>query len=278
MLGAGLWDALWKQSPDTYSADVAKLSTALKSLRAHSTSTIHTVGNSLAPSEPMQLTHKARPVFVWLQPTTIFDKRLATPEKLEHMNEKHVKAYRDAAKTGLACPEAVDFVLDTSAASSGRSEATMDGIHYVDEVYKVVTQMLANAYAFKYPAALTEKTLPALTASSGNPPGYVPKASGSMSFPTYGLFVLALSAVMMFGMDNFLGLGFLSLSLFGRRVRSSYSLSLIYLSFSHTYMYIKPLPPDPPTHTYTHTHTFTDGLGGRLRPTAQEARSVCCRY
>jgi hypothetical protein len=45
---------------------------------------------------------------------------------------------------------------------------------------------------------------------------YVPKVTGSMSFPGYGFAVLALSAVMLFSMDSFLGFGFISLLLFGR--------------------------------------------------------------
>ena len=41
---------------------------------------------------------------------------------------------------------AVDAIVDPSTASAGRADGTMDGIHYVDEIYAVVAQMLANVY------------------------------------------------------------------------------------------------------------------------------------
>merc|ERR1712070_1240398 len=46
---------------------------------------------------------------------------------------------------------------------------------------------------------------------------YVPKKTGSMSFPSLGMGVLALSLVMLVTMDSFLGFGFLSLIIFGKR-------------------------------------------------------------
>ena len=43
-----------------------------------------------------------------------------------------------------------------------------------------------------------------------------PKPTGSMSFPEYGAGVLVLAAIMLFTMDNFLGLGWVGLVVFGR--------------------------------------------------------------
>lgn len=53
-------------------------------------------------------------------------------------------------------------------------------------------------------------------ANNGNPVNYIPKPTGSMSFPLSGFGVLILSAIMIFTMDNFLGLGWLGLLIFGK--------------------------------------------------------------
>jgi hypothetical protein len=93
-------------------------------------------------------------------------------------------------------------VIDPSSVCDGRE--AIDGIHYESEVYKVIAQMVMNSYIFDHPTLL-------------NPPiKKSPKKTGSMSFPAHGAFVLALSAIMLFSMDSFLGIGFLSLKLFGR--------------------------------------------------------------
>jgi hypothetical protein len=95
-------------------------------------------------------------------------------------------------------------VIDTTKASTGRD--CVDGVHYSDDVYSVIAQMVANAYTLHFPAYF---------AKSGKPSANNPKPTGSMSFPTYGGYILLLSFVMLFGMDSFLGIGFLSLKLFG---------------------------------------------------------------
>ena len=43
-----------------------------------------------------------------------------------------------------------------------------------------------------------------------------PRRTGSMSYPVYGAVLLALAAIMCFSMDNWLGVGYFSLVLFGR--------------------------------------------------------------
>eukprot|EP01035_Chromulina_nebulosa_P020263 gene20263-26307_t len=43
-----------------------------------------------------------------------------------------------------------------------------------------------------------------------------PRATGIMSYPSYGLLVLFISIVMLVTLDGFLGIGYLSLALFGR--------------------------------------------------------------
>jgi hypothetical protein len=55
-----------------------------------------------------------------------------------------------------------------------------------------------------------------LSQKSDKPTTYKPAKTGAMSSPNYGLFVLFISAVMIFTMDSFLGVGSLSLYLFGK--------------------------------------------------------------
>ena len=81
-----------------------------------------------------------------------------------------------------------------------------------------------NGYAVKHPplfraagkktTAVPAASVPSKTSTKTAP--YTPKPTGSMSYPYYGMAVLSLAFVMIFSMDNFLGLGFLSLILCGR--------------------------------------------------------------
>jgi len=209
--GGGLWDALHERSVSSYENEMKSLAAAFRSVHAKHTASIRQteVGGALGHAAGgVAVTSRPFPVYVWLQPTTIFDARLA-PEKKEHMNEDTIRIYRQAAVTGLT--GAVDLVLDATTASSVRSDGSMDGIHFVDSVYQVIAQMIVNAYGLRYPARLV----------SGTPPKaqkpYKPKETGSMSSPLYGLMVLGFSCVMLWGMDSLLGIGNISLSLFGMR-------------------------------------------------------------
>lgn len=99
-------------------------------------------------------------------------------------------------------------VLEPSSASSTRQQGSVDGVHYSDEVYKVVAQMVLNSYSLQFPMNYIRSGQMSVKKQA-------PKATGSMSSPSYGAFVLLLSLVMIMTMDSFLGLGFLSLVLLG---------------------------------------------------------------
>ena len=100
----------------------------IKKLKSSHIDTITHIGKSLSPSavnakEGVAVTTNQRiPVYIWLQPTTIFDARLSSQDKQSYMNEAIVMSYREAAWKGLGgdteAGVAVDFVLDTIAAVS----------------------------------------------------------------------------------------------------------------------------------------------------------------
>ena len=229
--GGGLWDALHGRSKSTYENELSKLASAWSSLKAlrNRGNTLPPIGSGLVPpsSSLVSVTRRPVPVYVWLQPTTILDARLS-PEKAPHMNEQIISTYRQAVVSALGkgqeagAEAAVDVILDATDASESRVEGSMDGIHFVDNVYQVIAQMVANAYGLRYPSRMSSPIANTsikvgLGSSSGtNKSPYVAKITGSMSFPGYGILVLTLSIVMLYGMDNFLGIGYLSLLIFGK--------------------------------------------------------------
>jgi len=151
---------------------------------------------------------------IWLQPTTIVNGRLSTPEKRTYMTEASVQGYRE---TFLASKAAAYFqnrgaVVSPINACAGREGGSLDGVHYDQEVNQVIVQMLANAYAMRFPALYAAPKTPAYKMVKEQ----TPKPTGSMSFPSYGAWVLALSIVMLFTMDNWLGIGYIALLLGGR--------------------------------------------------------------
>jgi hypothetical protein len=139
---------------------------------------------------------------VWMLPTVITDGRLSTEEKRIFMNEKIVQDYRKVS-SGVT---AVDVVLDTLPASTLRETTSTDGVHYADEVYAVISQMISNLYSLQNPRNYSPKP----------PKPYQPKSTGPMSDPYLGAVVLGLVAILLFTMDSFLGIGYASLLVFGR--------------------------------------------------------------
>ena len=73
----------------------------------------------------------------------------------------------------------------------------MDGVHYGEEVYTVIAQMVANAFVLNFPYINKMKV--------ARPPP-LPKPTGAMSFPLAGAAVLLLSAIMLVTMDSFFGM------------------------------------------------------------------------
>jgi hypothetical protein len=142
--------------------------------------------------------------FIWLQPTTVVTERLVSDEKRAYMNEAVIQQSRAAFAASPAAP-LFDTVIDGTKATASKLFKPVDGIHYTDDVYQVLAHMVSNGYTAHFPALASpaQKT-------------YTPKPTGSMSFPALGAVILALGAIMLFTMDSFLGIGFLTLLLFGR--------------------------------------------------------------
>jgi hypothetical protein len=186
--GSACWDALNTKDLAQYSAELTKLS---------------------VPALSIHTQHNATTKLVWLQPTTIHASRLPTEEKQKYMSEAEVQKYRAAF---LASPlaAAVDTVIDSTQASAGKAFPPVDGLHYTEDVYEVLAFMVSNGYTAHYPAYSSSGS------TSASAVKYTPKVTGSMSFPSLGAGVLALAVIMLFSMDSFFGIGFLSLLLLGR--------------------------------------------------------------
>ena len=178
--GAAAWDALYERNLNTYRNDLDSLSTMNKDEKILQT---------------------------WIQPTTIIDGRLQTIEKQQYMTEAIIKTYRDAFIQSKAASK-FDTIIDPTLVSEGREGGSVDGVHYSEEVYKVMAQMVTNAYMLHFPNNYAKSTS-IVTKKE-------PKKTGAMSFPSYGAIMLLLSAIMIFTMDSWFGFGVLSLKLFNR--------------------------------------------------------------
>lgn len=170
VFGATLWDALHTKDVNKYSKNIQRITNAIPS------------NNTIK---------------VWLQPTKVIDALLSSSDKQNFMNQKQVDGYVAAF---LSIPEvysSFQVIVDPTLASDGREVGSSDGVHYGEEVYAVMSQMIANAYALNFPNYFSNsravKQVP-------------PKVTGSMSFPSYGAFVLLITFIMLFTMDGFLGM------------------------------------------------------------------------
>ena len=52
----------------------------------------------------------------------------------------------------------IGVILNPVSAYVGRESASADGIHYTDEVYQVIVQMMSNAYVMRFPALYAVST------------------------------------------------------------------------------------------------------------------------
>eukprot|EP00607_Mallomonas_marina_P004963 CAMPEP_0182439996 /NCGR_PEP_ID=MMETSP1167-20130531/86781_1 /TAXON_ID=2988 /ORGANISM="Mallomonas Sp, Strain CCMP3275" /LENGTH=695 /DNA_ID=CAMNT_0024633825 /DNA_START=723 /DNA_END=2810 /DNA_ORIENTATION=- len=177
VVGAALWDALHERDLPLYAKHAQELAAVLPK--------------------------KAK--VAWVQPTGVVDALLNSPEKQKYMTENIVESYRDTMSKSLV-KSRVDVFIDSRNVSLSREETSTDGVHYGEDIYAVIAQMLMNGYALHYPELMKK---PAKKAIGGKP-------TGPMSLPGYGAAVLALSVVMIFTMDSFLGVGFLSQAVCGR--------------------------------------------------------------
>ncbi len=151
---------------------------------------------------------------IWLQPFKIIDDKLLSVEKKVYMNEEKISAYRQALLSSNTISSLLlskGTIINPVSACVGKEDTSMDGVHYSDEVYKVVVQMISNAYSMRFPSYYN-----AAKSSGKIIKDQTPKPTGSMSFPIYGLWTIILATIMLFSMDNFLGVGYLSLHMFGR--------------------------------------------------------------
>lgn len=182
--GAAAWDALYSRSLPAYTRDLAALAPKVQAVRG---------------------------VTVWMQPTSIVDNRLTSLEKQQFINEKTMQTYR-VGFAASAAASAFTVVLDPTGASKSREGATVDGVHYSEDIYRVIAQMCANAYTLHFPQLYRK----GLARKVGKP-----KATGSMSYPFYGAVVLAAAAIMLYTMDSFFGIAWASM-----RVCAALGLSL----------------------------------------------------
>eukprot|EP00518_Triparma_eleuthera_P017589 CAMPEP_0197546000 /NCGR_PEP_ID=MMETSP1320-20131121/798_1 /TAXON_ID=91990 /ORGANISM="Bolidomonas sp., Strain RCC2347" /LENGTH=939 /DNA_ID=CAMNT_0043105547 /DNA_START=212 /DNA_END=3031 /DNA_ORIENTATION=+ len=131
---------------------------------------------------------------VFVTPPTVNDSRLGTDEKKEFMTEEHVHDYRD--QQVLTASTVFDLFVDFGGMTKERVQEAYDGVHYPDDVYDALVQVVVQSFDW---------ALPAKEASS---PSSSPEP-GSMGNPILGLFMVLVSTVSIFCMDSYLGLGYL---------------------------------------------------------------------
>ena len=184
LMGSAAWNALHGRSLEKYSISLRKLKEQLSRL----------VGSSYT---------------IWMQPTTILDGRLNTPEKQKYMTESIIDQYRSAYKNS-ALAKLVEFTINPAYATATQESSSVDGVHYSAKVSQVLSQMISNAYLLKHPKALSLTSKQDTTAWPTSDPNH------TMGHPLHGLGLLFFSVIMIYFMDNFFGVGALSLAFFGR--------------------------------------------------------------
>lgn len=187
IMGAAVWDALHTRSVTRYSESLEEISETLSKLGQKDQKGTYTV---------------------WMQPTTIIDARLNTPEKQKYMTENIVEEYRSAYRSSHLSKH-VSFSIDPSYVTAAQESTAVDGVHYSIKVSQVLSQMIANGYLLQYPSALPAKKKDTTAWKTSDP-------DRTMGHPLLGLLVLIFSCVMVVFFDSFLGMGVLGLALFGR--------------------------------------------------------------
>ena len=180
LLGVAPWDALYERNINIFRMNLNRLAPELATLKGYS---------------------------VWLLPTPIIDDLLPSVEKQRFMSQAVISDYKSSIIASEVSRK-VKVTIDPRSSAQSMEYGSADGLHYDDGVYDVIVQMALNSYALHNPTFL--KPVKAIKATLG------PKPTGSMSFPGYGAATLLLAAAMLFLMDSFLGIGFISLFLFGR--------------------------------------------------------------
>jgi len=193
VLGSSLWDSLYTNSNiQLYDNNINSISNYL---------------SSRLTSNKSQL-----PVILWLQPTTIVNSRLNSDDKLLYMNENVINSYRNVVTNNSNILKVLTDVIDTTTVTNGKQHTSTDGVHYSDEVYLIIAHIISNRYAMEYP-----NFIQSIKSNYKNMIKFgKARATGLMSYPSYGLLVLFISIIMLITLDGFLGIGYLSLVLFGR--------------------------------------------------------------
>lgn len=180
LLGIGPWDALREQNIHAFTFKLKQLSIALAKYQGFS---------------------------IWMLPTPIIDELLPTQEKQLYMSQEQMLKYRQAIEVSDV-PKKTKVLLDPTNTVVTMEAGLSDGLHYSDEVYDAIVQIALNTYTLHFPTVMKS--------SKPSKPVLGPQQTGSMSFPIYGGITLLLAFVMLFFMDSFLGLGFISLVAFNR--------------------------------------------------------------
>jgi hypothetical protein len=188
VMGASLWDALHIRDISSYQADLQALSQVLEG----------TDGGGL------------RKKAVWLLPMTVLDAKLNSDAKKTYMTEAITETYRQTFRTS-SLREAVLTYVNPLNVTQGREDGCADGVHYSPDIYGVVAELIGNMYYITH----QDQRVRVMSQPAANPYPHG-KPTGSMSSPVYGAIVLGFAAIMLFGWDSFLGVGLLSLKLFGR--------------------------------------------------------------
>lgn len=162
---------------------------------------------------------------VWLLPTAIVDSRLTNQDKIEHMSESHVQAYRDVITDDVDMGGAVDAMLDGHALTKSVAGRSHDGVHYDDLTYTAISQVLGNALAVyseraepppklwstgKDEGAVERDPLPTLPLHAHDDHRVLKKnmpreVDGTMSSPGHGAFILLVVFLMLVTMDSYGG-------------------------------------------------------------------------
>jgi hypothetical protein len=179
--GCAPWDALYTRNIQLYKNELNRLGEA----RSSNNETIR----------------------IWLQTTSIINGRLNTNDKHTYMTEEIIKQYRSAFVESKAS-NYFQVDIDPQAATHYRESGSVDGVHYSDEVYSVLAQMVVNGFALHFPRLFNTAKV-----TKQN----IPKPTGSMSFPISGVAVLITALVMLITMDSFFGIGYISLVIFGKK-------------------------------------------------------------
>ena len=189
VVSATLWDVLHNRNVETYQNNIRDFINEVEICGAAKS-------------------NQAKGKVMWLSAPPVIDSRLTSPEKQKFMTESQVEVFRRAADS-TSLYDATTAVINPRNVTRGKEGTSTDGVHYSTDVYNVLAEVVANVFSADNGLVASQAK-----AAKKNPfPNGKP--TGSMSDPKLGFCLLMLSAVMIFGWDSWLGIGMVSLWLFG---------------------------------------------------------------